>query len=264
MAELEGKVIEVRQSKNPAAIRKIGSILKEIRKLSGLTQGELAARLGIDQGLLSRYESADSDIQFSTVQKFVEALGGKLKVHAAFPAHSALSLSMLDTFDIEINHEDQLVLPIFGDDAFRLHRDVVLSVKPQYTRLIMSGDKTVELRRRFPLSAPRGTIAYIYSTSPERAMVGSAEIADVRKLDVEDIWRYYKTVACISRQDFEGYFEGLHQGYALEFNNVRAFETPVPLEYLRKRFGFEPPQSFLYAKQDLRRALKDGYAVVSN
>ena len=55
-----------------------------------------------------------------------------------------------------------------------------MSIRPKYSGRIMAGEKTVELRRRFPASAPKGTIAYIYSTSPERAMVGVADIAIVR------------------------------------------------------------------------------------
>lgn len=169
---------------------------------------------------------------------------------------------MLEIFDVELNGEDQLVLPMFAEEAFRPQRDVVLSIRPKYTSRIMAGEKTVELRRRFPASAPKGTIAYIYSTSPERAMVGFAEITGVRKLDIEEIWNRYASVAFIERTDFDAYFEGLDQGFALEFSNVRPFETPLSLTDLRERFGFEPPQSFLYAKQDLRRALKDEYTVV--
>ena len=161
-------------------------------------------------------------------------------------------------------HDDRLILPIFTEVPFRPHRDVVLSIRPKFTSRIISGEKTVELRRRFPVSVPKGTIAYIYATSPERAMVGVAEISSVRKLAIEEIWCLYASVAYIERLEFERYFEGLEEGFALEFANVRPFETPVDLTNLRERFGFEPPQSFLYAKQDLRKALKDEQAVVSH
>ena len=174
-----------------------------------------------------------------------------------------LSLHIREAFDIKPMHEDQLIFPIFAEEEFRHHRDVVLSIRPQYSSRIMAGEKTVELRRRFPVSAPKGTIAYIYSTSPERAMVGVAEIAVVRKLAIEDIWRSYSEVAFIERPDFDKYFDGVEHGFALEFTNVRPFENPMSLTDLRERFGFEPPQSFLYAKHDLRKALKDEYSIVS-
>lgn len=264
MSELKGKIIEVRAYADADATRKIGESLKEMRKLSGLTQAQMAKRLEVGQASVSKVETGRADMQVSTIQKYVEALGGTLQVSAAFSADSPLSLHMRDAFDVELDHEDQLILPIFADEAFRPHRDVVLSIRPKYSARIMSGEKTVELRRRFPTSAPKGTIAYIYSTSPERAIVGVAEIAGVRKLDVEEIWQRYADVAFIERPDFDSYFEGVDQGFALEFVNVRPFENPLTLTELRERFGFEPPQSFLYAKQDLRRALKDEYTVVSH
>ncbi len=95
-------------------------------------------------------------------------------------------------------------------------------------------------------------------------MVGVAEISSVKKLAIEEIWRRYADVAFIERPEFDRYFEGLDEGFALEFTNARPFETPVELTDLRERFGFEPPQSFLYAKRDLRKALKDEHSVVSH
>ena len=264
MNELQGKIIEVRPSVDAEATKKIGEALKDIRRLSGLTQAEIAKRLDVGQATVSRMEAGRGNMQISAIQKFVEALGGILRITAAFPADGALALHMRDAFEVGLDHEDQLVLPMFGDDAFRPHRDVVLSIRPKYASRIMAREKTVELRRRFPISAPKGTIAYIYSTSPERAMVGHAEISEVRKLDLEEIWRRYADTAYIERAEFDLYFEGLDQGFALEFANVRPFATPLSLCDLRERFGFEPPQSFLYAKRDLRRALKDGHTIVSH
>lgn len=187
-----------------------------------------------------------------------------MQVSATFDAESPLSLHIRDAFDLEPVHEDQLVFSIFAEDEFRKHRDVVLSIKPEYSSRIMAGEKKVELRRRFPVSAPKGTLAYIYSTSPERAMVGVAEIAIVRKLSVEDIWNIYSSTACVMRSDFDKYFEGLDSGFALEFARTSPFKKPMPLADLRERFGFEPPQSFLYAKHDFRRAMRDECPIVSN
>ena len=95
-------------------------------------------------------------------------------------------------------------------------------------------------------------------------MVGIAEIAAVKKLTLDDIWRSYSNVAFIERSDFDKYFDGLEYGMALEFTNVRPFDTPMPLTDLRERFGFMPPQSFLYAKHDLRRALQNESTIVSH
>jgi predicted transcriptional regulator len=95
-------------------------------------------------------------------------------------------------------------------------------------------------------------------------MVGSTEIKDVIKLSVADIWKKYGKMARIDRLDFDDYFSGLKEGFALKIANARSFARPIDLSELRERFGFEPPQSFLYACPILRTALKDEYPNVSN
>ena len=59
-------------------------LLSQIRQAAGLTQEELASSLGIKQPTLSRIESQD-DIQVSTLQRLVRALGGELEIIAHLP-----------------------------------------------------------------------------------------------------------------------------------------------------------------------------------
>lgn len=59
-------------------------LLSELRESAGSTQKELANRLGISQPTLSRMEK-QTDIQVTTLQRVVEALGGRLEVVATFP-----------------------------------------------------------------------------------------------------------------------------------------------------------------------------------
>ena len=161
-------------------------------------------------------------------------------------------------------HNDQLARSPLSNESMKIKRDVVLSVKPIYSEKILQGHKTVELRRRFPVSAPIGALAYIYSTSPVKAMVGIASIRDILKLPVEQIWAEFKSAALIERYHFDKYFEGLDCGFVLIFDDVKAFSRPLPLSELREKFGFEPPQSFLYAKRNLRKVLQDEPAIVSH
>lgn len=59
-------------------------LLAEIRKQAGLTQEDLAASLGIKQPSLSKIES-QTDMQISTLQRLIEALGGTLELIAHLP-----------------------------------------------------------------------------------------------------------------------------------------------------------------------------------
>lgn len=263
MAKLSGKIIEASPSTHANDAQRVGVELRKLRLISGLTQEQIAKRMNVQQAAVSKIEKG-GDVFITTVKRYVEALGASLRVDAQFPADAPLLLKIGDAFDIEYGSDDQLVLPLLGDDPFRAQRDVVLSIKPFYSEKILEGRKTVELRRRFPVSAPNGAIAYIYATSPVKAMVGTAEIRDVLKLPVKQIWKKFEESASVGREDFDKYFEGLNEGYALVFEDVKAFSRPLPLSELREKFGFEPPQSFLYAKRDLRRALRDEPAIVSH
>ena len=59
-------------------------LVSEMRQAAGKSQRKLAEDLGIKQPSLSKLEH-QSDIQVSTLQRIVEALGGKLEVIARFP-----------------------------------------------------------------------------------------------------------------------------------------------------------------------------------
>jgi predicted transcriptional regulator len=54
--------------------------IKAIREAAGLTQEELAAKVDLSQGQLSKVERGDFN-SLPTVRKVVEALGGELEVN---------------------------------------------------------------------------------------------------------------------------------------------------------------------------------------
>jgi DNA-binding Xre family transcriptional regulator len=60
-----------------------GLRLAELRVERGLTQVQLAERLGMTQENVSRIERAE-DTQLSTIRRYIEALGGNLELHAVF------------------------------------------------------------------------------------------------------------------------------------------------------------------------------------
>lgn len=59
-------------------------LLSELRRLSGMTQVQLADALGIKQPTLSQLEQQD-DMQISTLRRIIEALGGELEIIAKLP-----------------------------------------------------------------------------------------------------------------------------------------------------------------------------------
>jgi transcriptional regulator with XRE-family HTH domain len=58
--------------------------LDELRASRDMTQVRLAKILGVNQAAVSKLERR-GDVHLSTLQDFVKALGGKLKISAEFP-----------------------------------------------------------------------------------------------------------------------------------------------------------------------------------
>ncbi len=58
--------------------------LRDLRKAMGHTQVKVAKALGVGQDTVSRYESR-SDMLLSTLNQFVEQMGGELVLTATFP-----------------------------------------------------------------------------------------------------------------------------------------------------------------------------------
>lgn len=61
--------------------------LQELRKALELTQQQVAASLGVNQVAVSKMES-QTDMYVSTLRRFVEAMGGDLRIVAYFPQGS--------------------------------------------------------------------------------------------------------------------------------------------------------------------------------
>jgi predicted transcriptional regulator/DNA-binding XRE family transcriptional regulator len=237
----------------------LGERLKELRNHRTLSQVELAEVLGIGQTALSHAESR-SDMKLSTLQNYIRALGGELELQAYFPDLGRRTLLGLPAL-IEAN--EQLHLPGIPVPEPR-GRDIVLSVKPRFAEKILDGSKTVELRRRFSSAVPSGARAWIYSTTPIKAMTGAATISAVKQLPLLDLWKRYKDAVAVTRSEFNSYFDGVDDGYAILLSAPHTLANPVPLSDLRSFCEFEPPQSYQYAPSQLSHYINGDWAKAPN
>ena len=57
--------------------------LAELRELRGVSQADVADGLGTSRPNVSRIEK-EADVRLSTLERYVEALGGKLEIRAVF------------------------------------------------------------------------------------------------------------------------------------------------------------------------------------
>ena len=133
-----------------------------------------------------------------------------------------------------------------GERPLDSDRMIVLSLKPPYAEAILSGVKTVELRRIGPrISAP--TRALIYATTPLKALLGTCIVESVITDRLAVLWKAYGSRTGLRHAEFRDYFEGLEVGSALALSGVGRFGRRIPLADLRASRRMErPPQSYSY------------------
>ncbi|MFG1923565.1 helix-turn-helix domain-containing protein [Cryptosporangium sp. NPDC048952] len=64
--------------------------LADHRRAAGLSQTEIAARMGTSQSTVARLEAGDVDPRMSTLERYAEALGGRLDVSLHFDPAPAI------------------------------------------------------------------------------------------------------------------------------------------------------------------------------
>ena len=60
--------------------RAVTDTFVEARSALGLSQTEVAARMGTSQSAVARLESGDADVRLSTLERYAAALGQRLEV----------------------------------------------------------------------------------------------------------------------------------------------------------------------------------------
>lgn len=81
-SKLRDKMTPQQRAHSEARLKemKIGLLIAELREQSGMTQQEIADKLGITQPSISQME-AGQEIQLTTLRKLIGALGGKIVLH---------------------------------------------------------------------------------------------------------------------------------------------------------------------------------------
>ena len=59
--------------------RSVSGQLTSLRRELGLSQAEVAVRMGTSQSAVARFEAGDLDVRLSTVERYSSALGARLE-----------------------------------------------------------------------------------------------------------------------------------------------------------------------------------------
>ena len=121
---------------------------------------------------------------------------------------------------------------------------ILLSIKPEYVRKILDGTKKYEFRRHLAQGDVQRIL--IYSTSPEKKIVGEADVVGTLSMKKTPLWERTKISAGISRKKYREYFMGCDLAHAYHLGNVIEFDSPKCLA----DYGItQAPQSFVYIEE---------------
>lgn len=123
---------------------------------------------------------------------------------------------------------------------------ILMSIKPKYAEKIILGSKTVELRRVAP-NLDKSEIILIYESSPVKAITGYAFISQITRSSPSEVWAQYAREAQISKDDFDEYYQGTEQAFAIHICEAARLAEPISLADLRNdQILYNPPQSYCY------------------
>lgn len=124
-------------------------------------------------------------------------------------------------------------------------RKILLSIKPYYAHAILNGSKTVEYRKVVPKEGLSG-IAYIYSSSPEKKVIGEFKYKNILSMPPKILWEETKERGGIDQEFFDSYFQERNTAYAFDIESVLVYKTPKSLYDLNIK---QAPQSWMYVDE---------------
>jgi predicted transcriptional regulator len=117
-------------------------------------------------------------------------------------------------------------------------RTILLSVHPPVALAILSGSKTLELRRR-PIKDAVGARVLMYATMPTGAVVGEFRVRDTVAARPSAVWRKHGAKTGITRSAFMDYVGDLDLCFGLMVGETRSYGEPFRLPE-----GMRGPRSY--------------------
>ncbi len=119
----------------------------------------------------------------------------------------------------------------------------LFSIKEKYSNKIYSKEKLVEFRRQ-NVNIGEGEFCLIYTSHPIKKITGYFIVKEKIRTTIQELWKLTKERAGISYQEFKEYFNECKLGTAIIFEKIKKLTKALPLEDLRRKFDFRPPQSY--------------------
>jgi len=101
---------------------------------------------------------------------------------------------------------------------------VLLSIKPQFAKLIFEGTKKFEFRKAIFKNNKIKTVI-VYASSPMQMVIGEFEIETIINEELTDLWELTKHHAGIDEDYFYQYFAQKKEGYAIQLKSQKNMKS---------------------------------------
>jgi predicted transcriptional regulator len=136
---------------------------------------------------------------------------------------------------------------------------ILLSVRPRFAEALLTGAKTMEVRRRRAHIAD-GAVCLLYASSPTCALVGAIRVATTVSGDPDALWDAHADDMGLSRREYDAYLEGATSVCGIVVAATTRFTTHIRLPELRRRHSaFVTPQSYRFLRDRELSALLNGH-----
>lgn len=132
-----------------------------------------------------------------------------------------------------------------------LNKELLMSIKSNNARKVLSGKKKVEIRRKFSKKWA-GCKVSIYASGPESRLVGEASISKVVVGEPENIWERYQDQVGCTKEEFDRYTGSLGEVYAVVLENPISYHKTISLKEVKNltRKNLRPPQTYCNLKKN--------------
>lgn len=135
---------------------------------------------------------------------------------------------------------------------------ILISVKEKYVRQMLTGNKTIELRKAKPKAEPGDTII-IYTTQPRKAVTAIALVQNIIVVTPDEMWKQHSQSLGVTKAEFEEYYKNQKKAVGIQLMEITPLNGEILLSAIKLIHPkFSPPQTFKYLnKFSTLREFKD-------
>lgn len=123
--------------------------------------------------------------------------------------------------------------------------EFIISLKPKYLDLMISGEKTIELRRRPIKRMGENSRVWVYGTLPVGAIKALGIVKSVLNLPAEAAWKKHKAQIAISEDEYFAYVESSEYVSLIIWEAITPLKEEYSLSDIRRKLpNFQPPQFY--------------------